>query len=71
MAKVNFELLTKSIKDTENIGEIIYNHILENNIKIIITDLPKNELLKVVTKVSDLNISLMNNIRNNELFCIF
>ena len=60
MAKVNFELLTKSIKDTENIGEIIYNHILENNIKIIITDLPKNELLKVVTKVSDLNISLMN-----------
>ena len=60
MAKLNFELITKSIKDRENIEKIIYNHILENNIKIILTDLPKNELLKVVNKISDLNISIIN-----------
>ena len=60
MAKSKFNLITKTIKDIENIELIIHEHIIENNIKIIIVDLPTNELLKVANKVSDLNINVIN-----------
>ena len=60
IAKLKFNLLYKSIKSKDDAAKLIFDHIIENNIKIILLDLPTNELLNVAKKVSELNINILN-----------
>jgi len=68
MAKVKFNLKELRIKDIESAPDNILNHIKNNDIKIILIDFPSSELLKVVEKISFLNIAIINiSSKNNEL----
>ena len=68
MSKVKFNLVKKRIKNNEDSAEVIYKHILENNIKFILLDFPASELLKITNKIIELNITSINvSSKNNEL----
>ena len=68
MSKVKFNLVKKRIKNHEDSAEVIYKHILENNIKFILLDFPASELLKITNKIIELNITSINvSSKNNEL----
>ena len=68
MAKVKFKLMDMRIKNIDTAADEILNHINENNIKIVLLDFPASELLKIVNKISDLNIAVINiSSKNNEL----
>ena len=60
IAKLKFNLLYKSIKNKDDAAKLVLDHIIKNDIKIILLDLPINELLKVAKKVSELNINVLN-----------
>ena len=68
MAKVKFKLMDMRIKNIETAADEILNHIHENNIKIVLLDFPASELINIVSKISDLNIAVINiSSKNNEL----
>ena len=68
MAKVKFKLMDMRIKNIDSAADEILNHISKNNIKIVLLDFPASELLKIVNKISDLNIAVINiSSKNNEL----
>ena len=68
MAKVKFKLMDMRIKNIDTAADEILNHIHKNNIKIVLLDFPASELLKIVNKISDLNIAVINiSSKNNEL----
>ena len=68
MSKVIFKLIKKRIKEDENSAEVIFNHIKENNIKFILLDFPSTEIIKIMDKIIDLNITVINvSSKNNEL----
>ena len=68
MAKVKFKLLDMRIKNIDTAADEILNHIHENNIKIVLLDFPASELINIVSKISDLNIAVINiSSKNNEL----
>ncbi len=68
MSKVKFNLVKKRIKNNEDSAEVIYKHILENNIKFILLDFPASELLKITNKIIELNVTSINvSSKNNEL----
>ena len=68
MAKVKFKLMDMRIKNIDTAADEILNHIHENNIKIVLLDFPASELINIVSKISDLNIAVINiSSKNNEL----
>ena len=68
MAKVKFKLIDMRIKNIDTAADEILNHIHENNIKIVLLDFPASELINIVSKISDLNIAVINiSSKNNEL----
>jgi ABC transporter substrate binding protein (PQQ-dependent alcohol dehydrogenase system) len=68
MAKVKFKLMDLRIKNIDSAADDIFNHINSNNIKIILLDFPASELSKIVNKISDLNIAIINiSSKNNKL----
>jgi len=68
MAKVKFKLLDMRIKNIDTAADEILNHIHKNNIKIVLLDFPASELINIVSKISDLNIAVINiSSKNNEL----
>ena len=68
MAKVKFKLLDMRIKNIDTAADEILNHIHKNNIKIVLLDFPASELINIVSKISDLNIAIINvSSKNNEL----
>ena len=68
MAKVKFKLMDMRIKNTDTAADEILNHIHKNNIKIVLLDFPASELINIVSKISDLNIAVINiSSKNNEL----
>ncbi len=68
MAKVKFKLMDMRIKNIDSAADEILNHINKNNIKIVLLDFPASELLNIVSKISDLNIAVINiSSKNNEL----
>ena len=68
MAKVKFKLMDMRIKNIDTAADEILNHINENNIKIVLLDFPASELINIVSKISDLNIAVINiSSKNNEL----
>ena len=68
MAKVKFKLMDMRIKNIDTAADDILNHIHKNNIKIVLLDFPASELIKIVSKISDLNIAVINiSSKNNEL----
>ena len=68
MAKVKFKLMDMRIKNIDTAADEILNHIHENNIKIVLLDFPASELINIVSKISDLNIAIINiSSKNNEL----
>jgi len=60
MAKSKFNLKEFRIKDIDSAPENILEHIKSNNIQIILIDFPAEELLKVIDKISFLNIPIIN-----------
>ena len=68
MAKVKFKLMDMRIKNIDTAADEILNHIHKNNIKIVLLDFPASELINIVSKISDLNIAVINiSSKNNEL----
>ena len=68
MAKVKFKLMDMRIKNIDSAADEILNHINKNNIKIVLLDFPASELINIVSKISDLNIAVINiSSKNNEL----
>ena len=68
MAKVKFKLMDMRIKNIDTAADDILNHIHKNNIKIVLLDFPASELINIVSKISDLNIAVINiSSKNNEL----
>ena len=68
MAKVKFKLMDMRIKNIDSAADEIFNHINKNNIKIVLLDFPASELINIVSKISDLNIAVINiSSKNNEL----
>ena len=68
MAKVKFKLMDMRIKNIDTAADEILNHIHKNNIKIVLLDFPSSELINIVSKISDLNIAVINiSSKNNEL----
>ena len=68
MAKVKFKLMDMRIKNIDSAADEILNHISKNNIKIVLLDFPASELINIVSKISDLNIAVINiSSKNNEL----
>ena len=68
MAKVKFKLIDMRIKNIDSAADEILNHINKNNIKIVLLDFPASELINIVSKISDLNIAVINiSSKNNEL----
>ena len=68
MSKVKFDLVKRRIKPDEEAAEAIYNHIKENDIKFILLDFPIAELLKIINKINDLDITAINvSSKNNNL----
>ena len=68
MAKVKFKLMDMRIKNIDTAADDILNHIHKNNIKIVLLDFPASELINIVSKISDLNIAIINiSSKNNEL----
>ena len=68
MAKVKFKLIDMRIKNIDTAADEILNHIHKNNIKIVLLDFPASELINIVSKISDLNIAVINiSSKNNEL----
>ena len=68
MAKVKFKLMDMRIKNIDTAADEILNHISKNNIKIVLLDFPASELINIVSKISDLNIAVINiSSKNNEL----
>tara|TARA_B110000003_G_scaffold223003_1_gene223307 strand:- start:486 stop:1685 length:1200 start_codon:yes stop_codon:yes gene_type:complete len=68
MAKVKFKLMDLRIKNIDSAADDILNHINNNNIKIILIDLPASVLSNVVDRISDLNIAIINiSSKDNEL----
>ena len=68
MAKVKFKLMDMRIKNIDTAADEILNHIHKNNIKIVLLDFPASELINIVSKISDLNIAIINvSSKNNEL----
>ena len=68
MAKVKFKLMDMRIKNIDTAADEILNHIYKNNIKIVLLDFPASELINIVSKISDLNIAVINiSSKNNEL----
>ena len=68
MAKVKFKLMDMRIKNIDTAADEILNHIHKNNIKIVLLDFPASELINIVSKISDINIAVINiSSKNNEL----
>ena len=68
MAKVKFKLMDMRIKNIDTAADEILNHIHKNNIKIVLLDFPASELINIVSKISNLNIAVINiSSKNNEL----
>ncbi len=68
MAKVKFKLMDMRIKNIDTAADEILNHIHKNNIKIVLLDFPSSELINIVSRISDLNIAVINiSSKNNEL----
>ena len=68
MAKVKFKLMDMRIKNIDSAADEILNHINKNNIKIVLLDFPASEVINIVSKISDLNIAIINiSSKNNEL----
>ena len=68
MAKVKFKLMDMRIKNIDSAADEILNHINKNNIKIVLLDFPASELINIVSKISNLNIAVINiSSKNNEL----
>ena len=68
MANLKFNLIELRIKNIETAPESILKHIQDNDIHIILIDFPSSQLLKVIEKISFLNIAIINiSSKNNEL----
>lgn len=68
MAKVKFNLIEKRFKNKEKVADQIFNHIKDNSIKVLLVDFPAAELIKVVNKISTLDVTIFNiSSKNNKL----